>query len=92
MARLNFAHGDFAAHRNTIATIRDAARAVGRRAAILADLPGPKIRLGNFNEEPLELAQGDTLVLSCRDTPADSTHIPVQFPALPDIVEPDNTT
>jgi pyruvate kinase len=91
VARLNFAHGDFAAHRNTIATIRDAARAVGRRVAILADLPGPKIRLGTLHEEPVELAPGDTLVLTCRSTPTDSRHIPVQFPALPNIVQPNHT-
>jgi len=91
VARLNFAHGDFAAHRKTIATIRSAARTVGRRVAILVDLPGPKIRLGKLVKEPLELGQGDTLVLTCRDTPADNQHIPVQFSALPDIVQPEQT-
>jgi len=44
VARLNFSHGDFAGHAARIARIRAAARAVGRRVAILADLAGPSSR------------------------------------------------
>ena len=46
VARLNFSHGDFSGHAARIARIRAAERATGRRVAIMADLPGPKMRLG----------------------------------------------
>jgi pyruvate kinase len=42
VARINFAHGDFQSHAKTIATVRDSAGKVGRRVAVLGDLPGPQ--------------------------------------------------
>jgi pyruvate kinase len=55
VARLNFSHGDFASHQETIKKIRSASEAVGQRVAIMADLPGPKMRVGEFAAEPIEL-------------------------------------
>ena len=46
VARLNFSHGDFSGHADRIARIRAAEEATGRRVAIMADLPGPKMRVG----------------------------------------------
>ena len=46
IARLNFSHGSFDQHAEVIDRIRNAAKATGRRLAIMADLPGPKMRLG----------------------------------------------
>ena len=48
VARLNFSHGDFASHEKTIENLRIASKATGRRLAIMADLPGPKMRIGQF--------------------------------------------
>lgn len=59
VARLNFSHGDFPGHEKVIANVRTAAQATGRRVAIMADLPGPKIRIGQLAEEPVELKPGD---------------------------------
>jgi pyruvate kinase len=59
IARLNFSHGDFHSHADVIARVRDAARATGRRVAIMADLPGPKMRLGTIEPEPIHLRAGD---------------------------------
>ena len=50
VARLNLSHGDFASHKKVIENVRAAARAVGRRVAIMADLPGPKMRIGELGE------------------------------------------
>ena len=58
VARLNFSHSDFAGHKEVIKNLRAAARAVGRRVAIMADLPGPKIRIGQLAQEPVELKPG----------------------------------
>ncbi len=61
VARLNFSHGDFTGHAERIARLRAAARAAGRRVAIMADLPGPKMRIGKIDPEPIELRPGETL-------------------------------
>jgi pyruvate kinase len=42
VARLNFSHGDFSAHKEVITNLRAASRVTGRRLAIMADLPGPE--------------------------------------------------
>jgi pyruvate kinase len=64
VARLNFAHGDFAGHGATIRTIRAAAAARGRRVAIMADLPGPKLRIGRLAQSPVEPEHGRKFTLS----------------------------
>src|SRR5512137_2303730 len=48
VARPNFSHGDFSGHAERIARIRAAEKSTGRRVAILADLPGPKMRVGKI--------------------------------------------
>jgi pyruvate kinase len=48
IARLNFSHGDFASHEKTIQNLRAASRSTGQRLAIMADLPGPKMRIVSF--------------------------------------------
>jgi pyruvate kinase len=53
VARLNFSHGDFSGHAVTIARIRAAERATGFRVAVMADLPGPKMRVGRIDPEPI---------------------------------------
>jgi pyruvate kinase len=67
IARLNFSHGDFASHERVIARLREAAKNTGCRLAIMADLPGPKMRIGELAEEPLELQIGDRLILTTEE-------------------------
>src|SRR5271157_3703843 len=64
VARINFSHGEFPDHRKVIERIRAAARSTGQRVAVMADLPGPKIRIGELAAEPVELERGDTLTLT----------------------------
>src|ERR1044071_1741620 len=54
VARLNFSHGEFSKHAEVVRRIRDAERAAGRRVTIMADLPGPKMRLGKIDPEPVD--------------------------------------
>ncbi|OSM03998.1 putative pyruvate kinase [Magnetofaba australis IT-1] len=56
-ARINMSHGDHATHKQTIDNIRQASRETGQEVAILLDLQGPKIRVGNL-DEPLQLRPG----------------------------------
>ncbi|HET6408064.1 MAG TPA: pyruvate kinase, partial [Chthoniobacteraceae bacterium] len=55
IARLNFSHGDFSRHGEVVRRLREAAKATGQRVAIMADLPGPKMRLGKIEPEPIQL-------------------------------------
>ena len=64
VARLNMSHGTHADHDHSFQLIRAAAAAAGTPIAILADLQGPKIRLGNFADGPVTLAPGDTFVIT----------------------------
>jgi len=88
VVRLNFSHGDFSGHRGTIARVRAAAAAVGRRVAIMADLPGPKMRIGKFAEEPVQLVPGETFTLTTEDIPGSRQRVSVSFPQLPASVRP----
>lgn len=87
IARLNFSHGDFEYHRETIQKIRAASKATKRRVAIMADLPGPKMRIGEFEEEPIELETGDPFTLTTADITGNQTRVSVSFPQLPKVVK-----
>jgi pyruvate kinase len=91
VARLNFSHGDFASHRRIIAEVRAAARVTGRRVAILADLPGPKIRLGRIAGEPVTLKPGDVFTLTAREITGDQQRASVTLSTLPRSVHPGDT-
>jgi pyruvate kinase len=88
VARLNFSHGDFAAHAENTRKIREAAQKTNRRIAIMADLPGPKMRLGKISPEPINLATGDPLTLTTDDIIGDARRISMSFDQLPRVVRP----
>jgi pyruvate kinase len=67
IARLNMSHGDHVLHAQRVEWIRDAARIAGRPVGILADLQGPKIRLGNFEDGSAELEPGQRFVITTED-------------------------
>ena len=87
VARINFSHGSLDEHREDIRNIRTLARELNRPLPILADLPGPKIRMGRLAKEPLVLKKGDEVTLTT-DTAVlgEGRLLPVEFPALPDAV------
>ena len=88
VARLNFSHGEFRDHAERIRRIRDAERATGRRVAILADLPGPKMRIGKIEPEGVELRTGDRFTLTTEEITGDRDRVSVSFGRLPEIVSP----
>ena len=88
VARLNFSHGDFTSHKRVIETLRSATSATGRRVAIMADLSGPKMRIGKLKEEPVELKVGGTFTLSTKEVLGDRTRASVSFSLLPKAVKP----
>ena len=88
VARLNFSHGDFESHGRVIEALRSASGATGRRVAIMADLSGPKMRIGRLREEPVELKAGDLFTLTTKDAVGDRTRASVTFSRLPKAVKP----
>ena len=91
VARLNFSHGDFAGHRKVIEDLRSSAAAIGKRLAIMADLPGPKMRIGKFGSEPIDLQPGDLFTLTIDDIVGDARRVSVSFARLPQVVKPGDT-
>src|ERR1700753_1738997 len=71
--RVNFSHGAHADHAKTIAAVREAEAAIGRPPAVLADLQGPKLRLGEFADGVIPLQAGQALRLDLSATPGDAT-------------------
>lgn len=90
IARLNFSHGDFGKHADLIQRIRAAAQATRRRVAIMADLPGPKMRIGKIVPEPIHLTPGDHFTLTTEDIVGDARRVSMSFAPLPRVVKPGN--
>jgi pyruvate kinase len=88
VARLNFSHGDLEGHAERIERIRSAAKAVGRRVAIMADLPGPKMRIGNIEPDPIQLRAGDNFILTVEEIAGTAQRVSVSFKSLPSVVKP----
>ncbi len=87
IARINFAHGDFDNHRETIANVRAAAAAVGKRVTIMGDLPGPKIRIGDLSEEEIILQRGQSFVLQGEEIIGNQERASISFPDLARVVK-----
>jgi len=63
VARLNFSHGEYAVHGQTIANIRKVDEELGTHTALLADLQGPKLRVGDIEGGEMELINGEELII-----------------------------
>ncbi|HEX8848574.1 MAG TPA: pyruvate kinase [Gemmatimonadaceae bacterium] len=81
VARLNFSHGTHEQHLTLIETVRGAAKELGCPVAILGDLQGPRIRVGNL-PSPIKLVEGSDVVLVYEDS-AKGSDIPVTYEGLP---------
>ena len=62
-----------------------------KRLAIMADLSGPKMRIGTIEPEPVELRPGDSLALTTEDIVGSSSRVSVFFDSLPQAVRPGDT-
>jgi pyruvate kinase len=80
--RLNMSHGDHPTHRTVYNHIREIAGELNQPVAILADLCGPKIRTGKFENDQIDLVSGDKVTVTTRDVPGSSKLIPSQYKSL----------
>jgi len=90
VARLNFSHGDFSGHGEVIGKIRAAADKTGNRVAIMADLPGPKMRIGLFEQEPVQLENGEQFILTSDEVTGTRERVSITMETLPQAVRPGN--
>jgi len=86
MARINMSHGTHEEHARAIRHVRQAAKDAGRPVAILVDLAGPKIRVGDL-PHPFELEVGSSITIAPQDDAADG-EIPSTYPLLAEDLKP----
>ena len=87
VARLNFSHGTFEEHAARIERLRAAEKAAGGTIALMADLPGPKMRIGQLAQEPVQVEAGGTFVLTSREIVGDVGRASMTFDGLPRVVK-----
>ena len=82
VARLNFSHGTYQHHSMLIKNLRLAANDIGVPLAIIADLQGPRIRVGVLPDKGVDLIKGQTIILSTASHTYQNNKIPVTYSKL----------
>ena len=88
VVRLNFSHGTAEDHHERARMVREIARSQGREVAIMADLQGPKIRVGKFAQGKVTLKAGQTFILDAECELGDSERVGLDYKELPRDVAP----
>ncbi|MFZ2522294.1 MAG: pyruvate kinase [Minisyncoccia bacterium] len=81
--RLNFSHGDFLEHQNRVDNLRVVMKKTGQVCAILQDLGGPKIRIGDFSTDSIVLKEGEKFTLTTEDVIGNENIVSVNYSLLP---------
>jgi pyruvate kinase len=88
MARLNFSHGNQAEHKLSLRLIRKLSARSGRHIGIIGDLQGPKIRIGEVENAPLELRKGGDLIITTRRTRGSGNRVATTYRRLSRDISP----
>ena len=88
VVRLNFSHGAAQDHIDRAQLVREVSRSVGREVAIMADLQGPKIRVGKFENGKITLEPGDRFTLDARCELGNQERVGLDYKELPRDVGP----
>ncbi|EHR73095.1 pyruvate kinase [Burkholderiales bacterium JOSHI_001] len=92
VVRLNFSHGTAQDHIDRANLVRECAKRVGKPVALMADLQGPKIRVGKFAEGKVDLQEGAPFILdAARTEPGDINAVGLDYKELPRDVKPGDT-
>ncbi|GAB4132911.1 MAG: pyruvate kinase [Bacteroidia bacterium] len=86
--RINFSHGDYSAVEEVIAKIREVNRKLGTHVAILGDLQGPKLRIGEVENNGVELKEGATLTFTTEKMVGNASRVYITYPQFPKDVKP----
>ncbi|MEO8741259.1 MAG: pyruvate kinase, partial [Casimicrobiaceae bacterium] len=88
VVRMNFSHGVAKDHEERARMVRDAASSLGREVAIMADLQGPKIRVGKFENGKVTLKTGATFILDAQCALGNEERAGLDYKELPSDVSP----
>src|SRR6185503_16442839 len=88
VVRLNFSHGTAEDHIKRAELVRETCRKVNRAVGIMADLQGPKIRVGKFRDGKVALKAGDPFILDAECALGDATRVGLDYKELPRDVKP----
>nr|BAC76684.1 pyruvate kinase [Microbispora rosea subsp. aerata] len=91
VARFNLSHGSHELHKEVFDRVRAAADELGCAVGVLADLQGPKIRVGRFASGPVRLGYGDVFTITTEDVPGDRDIVSTTYEGLPGDVKPGDT-
>jgi pyruvate kinase len=91
IARLNLSHGDRSDHEQRYRAVRQAASDTGRAVGILADLQGPKIRLGRFAAGPVEWHPGEQVRITVEDVAGTHDRVSTTYKGLSEDARPGDT-
>jgi pyruvate kinase len=81
--RLNFSHGDFAEHQNRIENLKKVTDNTGKTIAVMQDLGGPKIRIGEFEKGLATLVEGQEFILTTDEVMGNESKVSVNYKKLP---------
>ncbi|MFY9767993.1 MAG: pyruvate kinase [Mycobacterium sp.] len=90
VARMNFSHGDYIDHKAAYDRVRAASDVTGRAVGLLADLQGPKIRLGRFADGPTYWADGETVRITVADCLGNHDRVSTTYKQLAQDAVPGN--
>ncbi|OHC69365.1 MAG: pyruvate kinase [Rhodocyclales bacterium RIFCSPLOWO2_02_FULL_63_24] len=82
VVRLNFSHGTADDHKKRMDILREAAHKAGRTVGVMADLQGPKIRIGKFAAGPVTIKAGQSFILDAACTLGDEVRVGLDYPEL----------
>lgn len=87
ICRINFSHGDYDAVLKTVNNIRELNTRLNRHVGILADLQGPKLRIGTVKNNSVNLVTGNNIVITTKEMEGDENHVYITYPQFPQDVK-----
>ena len=91
VVRMNFSHGTAKEHAARVELVRALARQAGRTVGVLVDLQGPKIRIGRFEHDRIELTPGEKFILDAECKLGNASRVGLDYKQLPQDVKSGDT-
>jgi len=88
VCRLNFSHGDHAFHKSNIDVVREVAKELGTNTALLADLQGPKLRIGLMENDGVEIKAGQRFIITTKECVGNAERVFMTYQSFPRDVNP----
>jgi pyruvate kinase len=83
ICRINFSHGNYEDVKKVITNVRELNKEMGRYIGILADLQGPKLRIGEVKDGGVEIVQGHSMVITTKPCISDAKRVYITYPEFP---------